>query len=89
MKNFIQCEPMNTFNLDDFKTRLSLRAEQPGWSLNRIAKETGVQYGSLWRFVKDENYKSLSGQNIEKLWPLLYPVATEQNQEDFTSDNGA
>ena len=78
MKIFIECEPMNTFNLEDIKKRLSLLANQADWSLNRIAKETGVQYGSLWRFVNDENYKSLSGQNIERLWPLLYQENSSQ-----------
>ena len=61
---------MHTFNLGKIRGKVRDLAKQDGWTLNRIATESGVEYSSLWRFVREDT--DLVGKSIEKLWPLLF-----------------
>ena len=40
-------------------------------SLHRLAQESGVDHGSLWRFVNIEK-ANLNTDSLFRLWPFLY-----------------
>jgi hypothetical protein len=60
----------NNFSIKSFRQAVREAAATPSWTVTRLAKESGVDQASLWRFC--DGSSGLSGINIEKLWPFIY-----------------
>lgn len=64
---------MNMPTMEEIRQRILAVAALPGWSINRLACESGVEQGSLSRFSRGRDIqKSLSYTTLERLWPFLY-----------------
>ena len=63
---------MKNINVSAEQIRKDVRAyaARPKHSLNRLARESGVDWACLKRFVAED--KGLTLDSVEKLWPVLY-----------------
>ena len=51
------------------RTAIKSEIDQRGWSISKLAKESGIRYPSLTEFIKGR--KNLESSNIEKILKVL------------------
>jgi len=68
-----------TFSAEQIRQAVRAYAARPKHSLNRLARESGVDWACLKRFVAAD--KGLTLDSVEKLWPILYAPETSAPPE--------
>lgn len=60
---------MNIFSLEKLRSDVRDEIAKPGMSTSKLSKKANLPWGVLTRFLAGGG---LSGDSIEKLWPILY-----------------
>ena len=66
---------MNIFSLEKLRSDVREEIEKPGMSTSALSKKANLAWGILSRFLAGGG---LSGDSIEKLWPILYGEEPQQ-----------
>jgi len=66
---------MNIFSLEKLRSDVREEIAKPGMSTSALSKRASLPWGVLSRFLAGGG---LSGDSIEKLWPILYGDQPQQ-----------
>ena len=69
---------MNNFTLEKLRSDVRAATTAQGSSVLALSKRAGLPWGILSRFLSGGG---LSGESIEKLWPVLYGEQLEKIEE--------
>lgn len=75
----------DTFTQENLRREIEELATRPGWSIAKLARESGVEQASLSRFCKGDQ-RSLNGANIEKVWPFIYGDKRPPDLQELTPE---